>query len=273
VQPAPRIRNAPTPQDTTSHRSQAGTRQIPPASAIAQRQGTSRARSRSAGRPAQPQIGPRGAGAKRSTQLPFGASATRPPPPRRLWQLGASVIGSAHADAKIRLYVDQPLARGKPCPVAGSGALPDRRDAPGPGGPPSCSSTGATANGGPTLAERQTRRLAVCEPRPGPCSLPPDLWLLFAPIKKARTDFIVEKAVEMGCRASCRCRPAHQFRPHPAGPPAGPCGRGRRTMRRDLCARGGGPATLDKLLAKWPEDRRLYWCDETAPGGRQPATW
>lgn len=27
---------------------------------------------------------------------------------------------------------------------------------------------------------------------------PPDLWLMFAPIKKARTDFIVEKAVEMG---------------------------------------------------------------------------
>lgn len=30
--------------------------------------------------------------------------------------------------------------------------------------------------------------------------LPPDLWLLFAPIKKARTDFIVEKAAEMGAR-------------------------------------------------------------------------
>lgn len=27
---------------------------------------------------------------------------------------------------------------------------------------------------------------------------PPDLWLIFAPIKKARTDFIVEKAAEMG---------------------------------------------------------------------------
>ncbi|MFM7445974.1 MAG: RsmE family RNA methyltransferase, partial [Tabrizicola sp.] len=25
-----------------------------------------------------------------------------------------------------------------------------------------------------------------------------------------------------------------------------------------------------KLLTKWPEDRRLYWCDETAIG--QPAT-
>jgi len=29
---------------------------------------------------------------------------------------------------------------------------------------------------------------------------PPDVWLLFAPIKKARTDFIVEKATEMGCQ-------------------------------------------------------------------------
>ncbi|MEP2890628.1 16S rRNA (uracil(1498)-N(3))-methyltransferase [Tateyamaria sp.] len=30
--------------------------------------------------------------------------------------------------------------------------------------------------------------------------MPPDLWLMFAPIKKARTDFIVEKATEMGAR-------------------------------------------------------------------------
>ncbi len=38
---------------------------------------------------------------------------------------------------------------------------------------------------------------AVCE-QTRPQRMPPDLWLLFAPIKKARTDFIVEKAVEMG---------------------------------------------------------------------------
>lgn len=31
-----------------------------------------------------------------------------------------------------------------------------------------------------------------------PLQMPPDLWLVFAPIKKARTDFIVEKATEMG---------------------------------------------------------------------------
>ena len=31
-------------------------------------------------------------------------------------------------------------------------------------------------------------------------SAPPDVWLMFAPIKKQRTDFIVEKAAEMGVK-------------------------------------------------------------------------
>lgn len=31
-----------------------------------------------------------------------------------------------------------------------------------------------------------------------PLRRPPDVWLMFAPIKKARTDFIVEKAAELG---------------------------------------------------------------------------
>jgi 16S rRNA (uracil1498-N3)-methyltransferase len=36
------------------------------------------------------------------------------------------------------------------------------------------------------------------EEKTAPQQNPPDLWLLFAPIKKARTDFIVEKAAELG---------------------------------------------------------------------------
>ncbi|WP_299546714.1 16S rRNA (uracil(1498)-N(3))-methyltransferase [uncultured Tateyamaria sp.] len=40
----------------------------------------------------------------------------------------------------------------------------------------------------------------LCEARTRPLQMPPDLWLIFAPIKKARTDFIVEKAAEMGAR-------------------------------------------------------------------------
>ena len=39
-----------------------------------------------------------------------------------------------------------------------------------------------------------------CEAQSASQALPPDLWLVFAPIKKTRTDFIVEKAVEMGVR-------------------------------------------------------------------------
>ena len=36
-----------------------------------------------------------------------------------------------------------------------------------------------------------------CLEQTRPLQMPPDLWLLFAPIKKARTDFIVEKAAEL----------------------------------------------------------------------------
>lgn len=32
-------------------------------------------------------------------------------------------------------------------------------------------------------------------------SLCPDIWLLFAPLKKDNTDFVIEKATELGCRA------------------------------------------------------------------------
>jgi len=40
--------------------------------------------------------------------------------------------------------------------------------------------------------------ILLCESQSKPIMLPADLWLMFAPIKKARTDFIVEKATEMG---------------------------------------------------------------------------
>jgi hypothetical protein len=47
---------------------------------------------------------------------------------------------------------------------------------------------------------RRESAAAPCavEAQTAPQQDPPDLWLLFAPIKKARTDFIVEKAAEMG---------------------------------------------------------------------------
>ena len=38
----------------------------------------------------------------------------------------------------------------------------------------------------------------MCLSQSAPQRAPADIWLLFAPVKKARTDFIVEKAVELG---------------------------------------------------------------------------
>ena len=40
--------------------------------------------------------------------------------------------------------------------------------------------------------------ILLCRNMSRPLLLPPDLWLMFAPLKKSRSNFIVEKATEMG---------------------------------------------------------------------------
>ncbi|MEM9784145.1 MAG: 16S rRNA (uracil(1498)-N(3))-methyltransferase [Pseudomonadota bacterium] len=98
-------------------------------------------------------------------------------------------------------------------------------------------------------------------------TLPPDLWLCFAPIKKARTDFIVEKAVELGCR---RIRPvltrntnAERVRTDRLAAHA--------VEAAEQCGlvyvpEIAEPVTLDVLLDRWPDGRRLMICDERAAG-------
>lgn len=93
---------------------------------------------------------------------------------------------------------------------------------------------------------------------------PPDLWLLFAPIKKARTDFIAEKACEMGCRRlvpvftrftnSERVK-TERLRAH-AVEAAEQCGM---VFVPDVSE----PVTLAALLDGWDASRRLIFCDES----------
>lgn len=107
----------------------------------------------------------------------------------------------------------------------------------------------------------------VCRARTGPQSMPPDLWLMFAPIKKARTDFIVEKSVEMGARRivpvqteftnSERIR-QDRLQAH-ATEAAEQCGATFVPQVTEL-------HRLDRLLADWPEDRQLMFCDEAQAG-------
>ena len=107
----------------------------------------------------------------------------------------------------------------------------------------------------------------ICQRQSAEQRNPPDLWLLFAPIKKARTDFIVEKAAELGAARiqpvftkftnSERVRP-DRLRAH-AVEAAEQCGG---TFVPEVAE----PARLDKLLADWPNERRLLFCDESQSG-------
>jgi 16S rRNA (uracil1498-N3)-methyltransferase len=107
----------------------------------------------------------------------------------------------------------------------------------------------------------------VCRALSAPQLEPPDLWLLFAPVKKARTDFIVEKAVEMGVRRilpvqteytnSERVR-AEKQRAH-AIEAAEQCGG---TFVPDVA----DLVRFDRLLAEWPAERQILFCDERAVG-------
>jgi len=107
----------------------------------------------------------------------------------------------------------------------------------------------------------------VCTKATGPLQLPPELWLLFAPVKKSRTDFIVEKAVEMGAARICpvlteftnagsvRC---DRLRAH-ATEASEQCGA---TIVPEVAEAG----RLPDLLADWPGERQLMFCDETLRG-------
>jgi 16S rRNA (uracil1498-N3)-methyltransferase len=99
---------------------------------------------------------------------------------------------------------------------------------------------------------------------------PPDLWLLFAPIKKARTDFIAEKACELGCRrlvpvftanTSAERVNTDRLRAH-AVEAAEQCG----LVSVPEIAE---PVALTALLDSWPAERQILFCDETGP--RPPA--
>ena len=114
-----------------------------------------------------------------------------------------------------------------------------------------------------TVANKRNGML-MCLEKVRPLQMPPDLWLLFAPIKKARTDFIVEKAAEMG---AARIMPVQtrftnserirqdRLQAH-ALEAAEQCGGTYVPEVTDI-------RKLDAVLADWPADRQLVFCDET----------
>lgn len=118
--------------------------------------------------------------------------------------------------------------------------------------------------------KRAGRLILAAQTRPA--APPPDLWLLFAPIKRARTDFIAEKACELGCRrvlpvftrfTSSERVNTDRLRAH-AVEAAEQCG-------LVFVPEVAGSAPLSHVLAGWDPGRTLYFCDETRQGAQPMA--
>ena len=167
--------------------------------------------------------------------------------------------------AKIRLHVDHPLGQGQAVPLTQDQAhylFSVMREGPG--------SRVALFNGrdGEWTAEvaeaaKKGGRL-VCLEQAAAQLNPPDLWLIFAPIRKERTDFIVEKATELGAArirlvTTARTQPQH-LRLDRLDAIAEESAE--QTGRMDVPA-VDKPEKLDVLLDGWDHSRRLMFCDET----------
>lgn len=173
--------------------------------------------------------------------------------------------------AKIRLYVEHPLGPGQSVPLDQGqahylfGVMRLTQ------GDPVALFNGVDGEFLAEVAEAGKRKGSLaCLEQTRPLQMPPDLWLCFAPIKKARTDFIVEKAAEMG---AARILPVQteftnserirrdRLQAH-AVEAAEQCG-GTYVPEVDDLTR------LDRLLADWPEDRQIMFCDETLVGAAE----
>ena len=114
------------------------------------------------------------------------------------------------------------------------------------------------------LAEKKKRDCAlVCEKQIAPQDEVPDLWLAFAPIKKTPADYVVQKATELGVRALIPVFTRRTI--------AGRVKLDRVRANAIEAAEQSGrvsvpevrePVSLAALVAKWPKERRLIFCDE-----------
>lgn len=172
------------------------------------------------------------------------------------------------AEAKIRLCVDQPLGPGQSVALTEAQAhyLFGVMRA-GVGGQV------LVFNGqdGEWLAEvaeaGKRRGLLSCLAQTRPQEPSPDLWLLFAPVKKGPTDLIVEKAVELGAArlvpVTTDYSQGERFRRDKAEAhvreAAEQCGR----LSLPAVAE---PQPLARVLAGWDAGRRILWADEARAG-------
>ncbi|MCF2904741.1 16S rRNA (uracil(1498)-N(3))-methyltransferase [Octadecabacter sp. CECT 8868] len=107
-----------------------------------------------------------------------------------------------------------------------------------------------------------------CSAQTKPLLMPPDLWLVFAPIKKDRTSFIVEKAAELGAARICPMQTeftqaANRVRQDKLQAHA--------LEAAEQCGGTFVPQVDDvqkfsKIMDNWDPTRRILFCDEALVG-------
>src|SRR5262249_34475348 len=110
----------------------------------------------------------------------------------------------------------------------------------------------------------------------------PDLWLAFAPVKRARIDFLVEKATELGVsvlqpvlteRTQVERVNLERLRANVL--------EGAEQTARLTLPEVRAPLPLARAIELWPADRRLLFCDESGEStdiasalrAEQPGVW
>lgn len=96
---------------------------------------------------------------------------------------------------------------------------------------------------------------------------PPDLWLVFAALKRARLDFLVEKATELGVAELRPVVTRHTLvrRVNVAHLRARCISAAQQTERMNVPL-VRAPEKLKSVLENWPPGRRLLFCDESGEG-------
>lgn len=92
----------------------------------------------------------------------------------------------------------------------------------------------------------------------------PDVWLCFAPVKKAQTDFIVQKATELGAARLCPVMTKHTVNDRIKPERLKTIALEAAEQSERLTVPSVEEARpLKEMLIDWPKERRLYYLDET----------
>ena len=167
--------------------------------------------------------------------------------------------------SKVRLYVDHPLGVGQSVPLTREQANYLFAVMRLPKGTVLSLINGRDGEWDALVVEANKRGgILLCQAQTKPLQPPPDVWLLFAPIKKDRTAFIVEKATELGV---ARMIPVQTDFTQSANRIKRDKLQAHAVEATEQCGGTSVPevAELQKLsdaLDHWPADRHILFCDE-----------